>query len=201
MNQVTDTDPNSIRIALKVVDESPGESPFAKLSVVFDSKRVQPSASGGISFWLTVSNGSKQVLQMQSPLEALQISLLDSKGWPVRLPPASLPRTVVNYKGPYEVIRPYRLIELEDIGSGRDLLSIAEDLNWTLPEEDALRIGIKIDRILPGGSVEPTPQTVPIPIPEGSYRLKLVVVLISVSGDRAHRLFNSDYIGLKLGEN
>jgi len=200
MSQVTDTDPNSIRLPLEVVDGSPsGESPFTKLAVVFNSKRVQPRAAGGISFWLTISNAAKQALKVQSPLELMQISLLDGKGWPVRLPPGTAPRTVINYRGPFKVIRPYQVLEIKDVGSGMDLVSIADDLNWTLPAEDALRIGIKIDRIVPGGADSP-PQTTPVPIPEGVYKLKLIVILISASGERAHRVFNADSIGLKLGE-
>lgn len=202
MSQAANPDQNSIRIPLRVVDESPiGESPFKMVTVVFDAKRVQPPVSAGISFWLTVSNASQQPLKVQSPLEVLQLSLLDGKGWPVRLPPSTPPRSEINYRGPFQVIRPYQVLEIKDIGSEDDLLSIKDDLNWTLPPEDALRIGIRIDRILPRESPKPPAETTPIPTPEDSYKLKLVVVLISASGERAHRIFNSDYIALKLGEN
>ena len=201
MTQVADTDPNSIRMPLKVVDESAGEGPFKTVTVMIDAQRVQPAASGGISFRLTVINGSGQALQVQSPIEDLQISLLDSKGWPVRLPQGTHTRTLIGYMGTLEVIRPYQVMEIRDVGTEGDLLSIKDDLHWTLPAEDAIRVGMKINRILPPDSPKPPAQATPVPIPQGSYKLKLIVVLISAFGEPAHRIFNSDYMALQFGEN
>ncbi len=194
-----DPDPNSIQIPLRVTDGSPsGESPFTRLAVVFYSRRLQPSASRGLSFSLQIGNGSNEELKVQSPLETLQLSLLNGKGWPVRLPPSTPPRTLINYRGHLQVIRPYQVLEIKEVGSGKDLLSIAEDLIWTLPAGGTLNIGIKIDRIVLGDPVDPTRQAVPVPIPKDAYKLKLIVLLISASGERAHRVFNMDYVGLKL---
>ena len=198
MNQETDS--NSLKIPLRLVDASAGSGPFTKLAVVFYAKRNQGPAlaSGGLTFWLTIQNGASVPLKVQSPLETMQISLLDGKGWPVRLPQGSPPRSEINVKGHFQVVLPFQVFELKDTASGKDLRSLADDLHWTLPPQDTLRIGIRIDRIVPGR--DPEPRTNPVPIPEDAYKLKLVVLMISASSEPAHRVFNLDYVDLRLGE-
>lgn len=63
------------------------------IRVELETDLKQPDVSGGLRFVVIFTNTGRETVKLQDPDDAIQVELLNDKGWPVRLrtpPPAAL---------------------------------------------------------------------------------------------------------------
>lgn len=155
---------------------APAGNPLKAIRVELEAESKQ-SGAVGLRFLLIFTNTGSGAVHVQDPDDAIQVELVDDKGWPVRLPSAA-PAALINTRtapGPHK--NPPKLLTLEPGGQHRAPIQIRE-----------VETGEPVKRV---------------PLAPGTYTARLRVLLVAadptLERERSYRKLESQRLKIDVG--
>jgi hypothetical protein len=154
-----------------------GDTLLSPIRVELETEAKQPDVSAGLRFVTIFTNTGRGTVQMQDPDDAIQVELVDEKGWPVRHPTRPPAAFVNTSRGPGPRQNAPRVLNLQPGEPHRVTIQIRE-----MQTEDSSRKA---------------------PLPRGKYTARVRALLLAVdpalARERSYRKLESERVTIEFG--
>jgi hypothetical protein len=183
--------------AVKRVDTG-GDDGIENVEITLFVDDRQPAATG-LQIQIEIVNELDHDMCFANPFDGIQILILDSKGWPVKLPVGKPPAALLNHRGPSSNERSFKLRVVETKPNDPSISGQLEAASVELKANTTYLFEIVIDRVAdqPHGDLSHSSLATKRIAP-GLYSINVILPLISSDRTSDYRISESGTFNVEL---